>query len=118
MKILAYFIALLLSPTVGTLAGLIVLPLLLWLKRFKTLVAIITFTSGIVAGFIAIWFSSVIFRWFSLQPSIVMASILAVGFMFNDLRRIEYASKENTYIEIATGLGNLLGIMIGVIYLL
>lgn len=120
IKILAYLIAFLLSPTVAGLAGLvvlpIVLPILLCIRKIKPLVAVVTFIIGVIVGFIAIWFASVVFGWFGLQPTIMMAVILAIGFLLNTLRRIDYMRKEIASDEAISGLGELLGIIIGTIY--
>ena len=69
-----------------------------------------------------VWFAILIFSWLDRTPSIFVVIILAVGVILNDYRRIRSSAAsplEGQFLyELSSGIGNLLGVIVGAIYFL
>jgi hypothetical protein len=121
LTIFVYLLSFFLGPIIGGLVVLIFMPLvlsLLSLSKSKLLSGTVGVIIGTVIGGISFWFATTVFVWFNLQPTVFLAIILALGFAFNDFKRVDRAPKEVAHFEISSGIGDLLGIIIGAIYFL
>ena len=68
---LAYLVVFFLGPLVGSLAGIILMPVLLPLSRVYKYFPIGNF----IIGFATVWVSSVIFYWFGSEPTSLIVLI-------------------------------------------
>jgi hypothetical protein len=107
----AYLLAFLIGPTVGAIAS---LPLLLVAGRVGR------FLSGLITGFVAFWFGTVVFSWLGVPPGIGLVMMLLLGFALNDLRRVRASIgvEGRAAREIAAFLGDVSGIVLGALWLL
>ena len=44
-------------------------------------------------GLVTVWLGTMIFSWFSLNPTILMVMVLAIGFIMNSLRELRILPK-------------------------
>lgn len=115
MKIfLAYLVVFFLGPLVGSLAGIILMPILLPLSRVLKYFPIGNF----IIGFATVWVSSVIFHWFGSKPTLLMVIILGVGFTFNSFNRLKHSNEEQFSLELSSSIGEILGVVGGGFYIL
>lgn len=111
---LAYLVVFFLGPLVGGIAGIILMPVLLPLSQIFKYFPIGNF----IIGFVAVWVSSVIFRWFGLEPALLMVIILGVGFTLNSLNRLKHSNEEQFSLELSSSIGEIVGVIGGGFYIL
>jgi len=116
--ILAYIISFLLAPMIGSIAGILFLPLLPLISKIGTPLPLFRGAASVVIGFVSVWFATIVFSWLGIQPTLLMVIMLGLGFGFNDFRRISHASEAIMSNEAAGAIGDLLGIIVGGIYFL
>ncbi|MFH0813437.1 MAG: hypothetical protein V2A69_11460 [Pseudomonadota bacterium] len=112
--VFAYLIVFFLGPLIGSIAGVILMPLFLPLSRVLKYFPIGNF----VIGFATVWLSSIIFHWFGIKPTLLMIITLGVGFAFNSFNRLKHANEEQFPIELSFSIGEIAGVVIGGFYIL
>lgn len=116
--IFAYIIVFFLAPMIGSIVGLMFLFLLPLISKIRISIPLFRGAISVVIGFVSVWFATMVFSWFGIEPTLLMVIILGLGFGFNDFRRISHASETIISSEIAGAVGDFLGIVIGGIYFL
>lgn len=115
MKIfLAYLVVFFLGPLVGSLAGVVLMPVLLPLSRVLKYFPIGSF----IIGFATVWVGSIIFHWFGLKPTLLMVIILGVGFALNSFNRLNHSNETQFPLELSSSIGEIAGVIGGGFYIL
>ncbi len=134
-SLVAYLFVFFLAPTVGSLVGLAIFLIPVFSARLGSDEAdtvpraglssflrrhALSFRGAIsaIGAFVAVWFGTVVFSWFDVRPSASMVIMLGLGYTLNDLRRIRHSPPSVLGMELAGGVGDLLGVIAGGIYLI
>ena len=113
MKLIACLLTLLLAPTVGALAGLIALPLVLGVGHRPVLRVIIRTAMAMLGAFAAVWAGRLMFTLLGTKPTLLVAFVLGAGYAMNDIRRLRWGFGARTPLLLADLVGDLSGIVAG-----
>ncbi|MFA7309200.1 MAG: hypothetical protein WC045_04040 [Patescibacteria group bacterium] len=118
IETIAHVLALFITPTVGAISYLL-LPVIANALDLEAdsrieMVSLFTFCS-LLSSFVSFWFATVIFSWMNIEPGLPLFLILAIGFAFNDVKRIQRGT--NVDLEIGSLIGDLCGILVGAMLL-
>ena len=124
----AYVLVFFLAPTVGALIDLISIPVRLAIPNVKQDkpgvqsldwgYGLLTGLFSIGSGFVAIWFSRFVFVWLGVKPTVTVAWVLGMAYVANDFRRVWFSPTPLILPRVCRAFGDLLGIMLGALYLL
>jgi len=79
----------------------------------------IKFISGVINGFIILWITKIIWIWLKVTPSILTLILLAIPIIIFDGERVRRRLGYQTWLpELISGIGELLGLVIGAIIFL
>ena len=114
MRILAYFLVLLLGPTIASLVRFVTLPVLISLGRLRTQRLIANVAISVVEGALVVWVGIKIFSWLDQRPTAFIAVALGISYFLNDFRRVKASAGTDTLSYEVTGMsGDLAGIVVG-----
>ena len=108
LHLVAYVLLFLIGPSVGAIGSVLLMPLSIAIGRI-----ISPFVAGQVVGvgqgFATAWFGKIFLVWFGITAGWLMVIILGIGFLFNDLKRIQ--TRVNTAIELGYLFGDISGLI-------
>ncbi len=127
IKLLAYIIAIFISPIIGILATIVLFPIALTSSKLKDRVRLESFhlieqgvfiVFGFLTTFISVWFSSKMFVLFDLKPTLLMVILIGISFVWHQWREIYKYEGQRAEIEMADLWGGVIGIILGGVYFL
>jgi hypothetical protein len=118
--IIGYAVALLLSPTVGALLSILGEPVFIIGKASgsRRMMLLCDLLVSIGAGFLMMWFATLVFRWLNRTASLLLPILLGSSTLANGFRRVRGSSELIRDHELTAMVGNIIGIVVGAAYLM
>ena len=110
--IIAHLIALFLSPIVGAIISTLSLLILLPFARHNILMQRFSFfLLGVISGFVALYFGTIVFGWFNIEPTASLFIVMILAFVLNDINRIR--TRPDFDNEVMHLFGDIVGVYLG-----